>query len=124
MQLEQIFIEWVLGSYKGSRPLFLGGVNKDDITSCILISNGEVSIQPLLKCDHEEADDRILFHANHAIKINNYKTIIIASPDIDLSVNVIHHFSHWIFYDLKELWILSAKKTSQKQVMMKVVNIT
>ena len=41
MQLEQIFIEWVLASYKGSRPLFLG-VNKDDITSCILISNGEV----------------------------------------------------------------------------------
>ena len=47
-----------------------------------MIANGEVSFQPLLKCDHEEADDPLLFHANHALKINNYKKLIVASsPD-------------------------------------------
>ena len=44
-----------------------------------MIANGEVSFQPLLKCDHEEADDPLLFHANHALKINNYKKLIVAS---------------------------------------------
>ena len=103
MQLEQIFIEWIMTSYKGSIPWFLEGAHKGDITSCVMISNGEVSFQPILRCDHEEADDRILFHANHAIKVNDFKKIIIASPDTDVFVNVIHHFSSWIFSDIKEL---------------------
>ena len=104
IQLEQIFIEWNIKSYKGSRPLFLGGGNKDNITSCVIIVNGEVSFLQLLKCDHEEADDQLLYHANHALKINNYKKLIIASPDTDVLVNVIHLFSCWMFSDLKELW--------------------
>ena len=51
--MEQILIEWIIKSYKRSRPLFLGGGSKDDITSCVMIANGEVSFQPLLKCDHK-----------------------------------------------------------------------
>ena len=77
MQLELIFIEWIIKSYKESRLLFLGGGNKDDITSCVMITNGEVSFQRLLKCDHKEADDWVLSHANHALNINNYKKLII-----------------------------------------------
>ena len=69
MQLEQIFIAWFLENYEGSRPIFLEGANKDDITSCIMVSNGKAIPQQLLKCDHEEADDRMLFHANHAINV-------------------------------------------------------
>ena len=57
-------------SYKRSRPLFLGGGNKDNM-SCVIIVNGEVSFQPVLKCDHKEVDDQLLFHANHVLKINN-----------------------------------------------------
>ena len=79
MQLKQIFISWLLENYKGSRPIFLGGAKRDDITSCIMISNGITSSQQFLKCDHEEADDQMLFHADHAIKIENFKKIIIAS---------------------------------------------
>ena len=78
IQLEQLFIEWIIKSYKGSRPLFLGGDNKDDITSCVIIVNGEVSFQPVLKCDHKEADDRVLFHGNYALKFNNCKKLITA----------------------------------------------
>ena len=65
MQLEQIFTERIIKSCKGSRPLFLGDGNKDYITFCVMITNGEVSFQPLLKCYQGEADDRILLYANH-----------------------------------------------------------
>ena len=117
MKLEQIFIEWIIKSYKRSRPLFLSGGNKDDITSCVMIANGKVSFQPLLKCDHEETDVRLLFYANHALKINNYKKLIIASPDTNVLVNVIDHFSCWMLNDLKEFWVLNPNKASQKQVI-------
>ena len=80
-----------------------------------MIANGEVSFQSILKCYHEEADDRLLFHANHALKINNYKNLIIASPDTDVLVNVIDCFSCWMFSDLKELWLLNSNKSLQKQ---------
>ena len=117
IQLEQLFIEWIIKSYKGSRPLFLGGDNKDDITSCVIIVNGEVSFQPVLKCDHKEADDRVLFHGNYALKFNNCKKLIITKPDTDMLISVIHHFSCWMFSDLKELWVLGPNKALQKQVI-------
>ena len=76
-----------------------------------MIANGEVSFQPLLKCDHEEADDPLLFHANHALKINNYKKLIVASsPDKDILFNIRHHFSCWMFSDLRQLWVLRPNK--------------
>ena len=34
-----------------------------------MISNGIASSQQLLKCDHEEANEQMLFHVEHAIKI-------------------------------------------------------
>lgn len=49
MQLKQIFTEWIAKSYKGSRPLFLGGENKDDVRFCVMIADGDVSFQPPLK---------------------------------------------------------------------------
>ena len=85
MQLGLIFIEWIIKFYKGSRLLFLGGDNKEIITSCVMIANGEVSLQSILKCDHEETDDWLLLHENHVLKINNHKKLIIASPKTCLS---------------------------------------
>ena len=86
--------------------------------SCVMIANGEVNFQPLLKCDHEEADGPLLFHANHALKINNYKKLIVASsPDKDILFNIRHHFSCWMFSDLRQLWVLRPNKASQKQVI-------
>ena len=115
--MKRVFISWILENYKGSRPIFLGGANKDDTTSCILVSNGIARQQKLLKCNHEEANDRMLFHRNHAIKVGNFKKIVIASPDTDVLVNAIHHFSRWVYLDLKELWITGGKKGAQKQAV-------
>ena len=64
IQLQQVFILWVLETYRCSKPLFLGGANKEDLTSCFKIMDGVVTNQRLLKCTHEEVDDRLLFYAN------------------------------------------------------------
>ena len=94
--------------------MFLGGANKDDMTSCYKLMDGNISAQPLLKCFHEEADDRMIFHANHTVKVENYSKIIIASPDTDVFINSIHHFNCWKYADLEELWVVSGKSGSQQ----------
>ena len=113
MQLEQMFIEWVLKECKGSKPLYLGGANRDDITSCYKVMDGNISAQPLLKCCHEEADDRIIFHVNHAVKLENYSKIIIASSDTDVLINSIYHCSRWMQADIEELWVVCGNKLFQ-----------
>ena len=75
--------------------------------------NDSVSIERLLECSHEEADDRILFHVNHAIKIGNFRSIAIASPDTDVLVAAIHHYKKFIYFDLEELWFTSGKSDSR-----------
>ena len=59
----------------------------------------------------------MLFHADHAIKMENFKKIIIASPDTDVLVSAVHHFSRWVFSDLKESWIIGGKKGTQRQAL-------
>ena len=59
----------------------------------------------------------MLFHEDHAIKIENFKQIIIVSPDTDVLVSAVHHFSCWVFSDLKELWIIGGKKGTQRQAL-------
>ena len=62
-----------------------------------------------LKCDHEEADDRIMFHINQSVKEDRFEKIIIASPDTDVFVCSVKHFNRWIFSDMKELWVISGR---------------
>ena len=48
---------------------------------CVSVVNGLVNVEMLLECTYEEADDLIFFHANLAIKIVNYGSVVIPSPD-------------------------------------------
>ena len=124
MQLQQVFITWLLETYKDSKPLYLGGANKEDITSCFKIVEGIVTMVPILKCCHEEADDRMFFHINHAIRSEGFKTVIIASPDTDVFINSIHHFARWMFSDLEELWVISGKRGTQQAIPIHQLNQT
>ena len=81
MRLQHFFIKWLTEHYSGIQPLYFGGAHPDDIASCVKIVNGCITLDRLLKCDHEEADDRILFYVSHAIKVDRYQKIVIASPD-------------------------------------------
>ena len=69
VNFQQFFIKWVKETYSNSESVYLGGSHVDNMTSCVLLSNGLITLERLLKCDHEEADDRILFHVNHGVKV-------------------------------------------------------
>ena len=85
--LQKLFIKWVLNkvnSEQFDKPLFLGDSHKENDAMCVSSVNGLVSVERLLECTHKEADGRIPFYANHAIKIKNYGSVVIASSDTDI----------------------------------------
>ena len=67
---QQFFIKWVKETYTGKNSVYLGGSHIDDMTACLRVSNGHVTSEYLLKCNHEEADDRIMYHINHGVKVD------------------------------------------------------
>ena len=82
--LQQFFTKFVLNKVKSEqldKPLFLGGSHKENDAMCVSFVNGLVNVKRLLECTHEEDDDQIFFHPHHAIKIGNYGSVVIASPD-------------------------------------------
>lgn len=60
---------------------------------------------PFLFCNQEEADTRLLLHAKDAAQ--SCERIIIKSPDTDVLVLSIHHFSH---VGCEELWLRMGTK--------------
>ena len=67
-----------------------------------------------MKCGHEEADNRILFHINHAIKDENYKRIIVASPDTDVFVSCLFHLTRWMYMGVSDMWILCGRGLTKR----------
>ena len=111
MQLQQAFIEWMKETYHGSKQIFLGGANKENITTCYKIENSITTTEARLTCTHEEADDRLMYHITHAVRVACFRRVIVASPDTDVFTNLVHHFTRWQFSDLEELWVLKGNKT-------------
>lgn len=55
---QQFFIEWRVKNH--SKPIYLGGAHPDNIR--LYKDYWTVSCAASLKCDHEKADDRMMFH--------------------------------------------------------------
>ena len=49
MKFQQAFIDWITFHCQSNIPVFLGGANTENITSCIQISDGELIAVPSLK---------------------------------------------------------------------------
>ena len=108
--LQQLFTKWILNKVQSEqfdKLLFFGGSHKENNAMCVSFVNGLVSVEMLLECTHEEADGRIFFDANHAIKIGNYGSVVMASPDTDIFLSALHHFCKLKCFDLEELWFVS-----------------
>ena len=60
---------------------------------CIRLTVDSVSSIEELTCSHEEADTRMILHANHAVA-NNYKTVVIDTPDTDVFIIALYHSCH------------------------------
>ena len=58
--LQQLFTKWVLNKVKSEqldKSLSLGGLHKGNDAMCVSFVNGLVSVERLLRCSHEEADN-------------------------------------------------------------------
>ena len=102
VKFQQAFIKWMTSNGQSDVPVYLGGANTEDITSCIQVWRGETIRVPSLKNDHEEADDRIFYHLNHSIKDDGFQKVVIASADTDVFVCAIYHYNRWMYRGLKE----------------------
>ena len=79
MLLQQFFMKWSSETYKDRKPVYLGDSHVDILSACLRVSEGHEGYVHLLKCDHEEADDRIMFHINHAVIIDQFQKVLISS---------------------------------------------
>ena len=114
--LQQLFIQWILKQVKHSnfdKVLYLGGSHKENDAICLSHTNGLITKERLLQCYHEEADDRIFFHANHAVRVGEYKSVVLATDDTDIFVCATQHFSKLQTFDLEELWCVSGPASSR-----------
>ena len=69
------------------------------------LANCAVTDVPALKCSYDEADDRIMFHLNHAVKTEHFSFAHVASGDTDIFVCLMYHHLNWQLYGLQELWM-------------------
>ena len=62
MKFQQAFIDWITFHCQSNIPVFLGGVNTENITSCIQISDGELIAVPSLKMTTK----KMMYHLNQS----------------------------------------------------------
>ena len=62
IKFQQFFIGWVSITYKGDKPVYLGGCLISSLQCCVKVSQGTVEQFPSLKWSYEEADDRMMYH--------------------------------------------------------------
>ena len=101
VSFQQFSIKWVLETQKNINNLYLGGAHEDDETSCIHLKHGSAEQETLLKCNLEEADDRIFFH------VRKICSVPIAFPDTDILVCSLYHYHKLMPFDLNDFWAIS-----------------
>ena len=123
--LQQHFIKWVvkkLETENFDKHLFLGGSHEENPDICMSFSGGSFTRERLLTCTHEEADDRIFFHAHHATRVGYCRSVVIASADTDIFVSAAFHYSYLKSIDLMELWIVSGCGTNKSYFPLHVLS--
>lgn len=77
----------------------------DDQTPCLQSFNGTVSMIHQLNLAIEEADERIIPHALHAVTEHGTKRVVVISSDTDVFVLLLHYWEKLKYSGLKELWM-------------------
>ena len=114
MRFQQAFIKWMKENHINNTPIYLGGANEENVTTCIKVCSVDPSQDvESLRCTHEEADDRMMFHIHQAVSEENIKRVILASGDTDVFVCSVYHYSRWVHRGLKELWFVSGNSDSK-----------
>ena len=57
-----------------------------------------------------------MFHVNHAVTVENFRRIIVASAATDVFVCLMYHFSRWMYFDLTEIWVLGGQGATSRAI--------
>ena len=103
-KFQQSLIKWLSLHSLLKVPVYLGGAHEVNLNICRKFEpcQDSTTIESLY-CEHEEADYRFLYHINHAIKEDHHGRVMVASPDTDVLVCLVHHFNRWIYSGLNEV---------------------
>ena len=116
-KFQEFFIKWLTLQSLFKEPVYLGGTHEGHLNTCIKFEPCQDSTTvESLYCEHEEADERLLYHINHAIKKDDHNRVIVASPDTDVFVCLVHHFYRWIYFGLNEIWMLCEQDITKRYV--------
>ena len=55
-----------------------------------------------------------MFHINHAVIIDQFQKVTVASADTDVFICLMYHFRHWSMYELEELWVIKGQGNSSR----------
>ena len=118
VKLQQFFIKWLPLHSKFKMTVYLGGSHLENVYICTKFEPYQETTTPIqsLYCEHEEADDRLLYHINHAIKVESYDRVIVASPDTDVFVCLVYHFNRWIYSNLNEIWMIAGQGHTKRYI--------
>ena len=116
VQLQQFFIKWLSDTYNDKKPVYLRGSHHSNLTSCFKIAERNIQEVHCLRCDYEEADDRIMYHINYAVTAEGFENVVIASADTDIYICSIFHFNRCMYSQLQGLWILCGQGASSRAV--------
>ena len=101
-------------------PIYLGGSLSGDIFGCKKVERGNISDAPNLRWEHEAADDRLMLHIDDAVR-DGYEKIIIASPDTDIFVTALYHYTKWMYVNLQELRMFCGKGETTRAVPLHAI---
>ncbi|KAG1654620.1 Ionotropic receptor 25a [Nymphon striatum] len=120
-KFEAFFIRWITEQIQGmvnmSIPVFLGGAHETDMYKCIRLDFLNAEDVPQLRCTHQEADDRLLLHIQHATCAESFKRVIVASADTDVFICFLYHFNQtWHDSGFNELWVLVGQGNTSRAI--------
>ena len=114
-KFQQFFIKWIPLHSLFKVPVYLGWTHEGNIWIKFEPCQDSTSVESLY-CEHEEADNRFLYHTNHAIKEYDHDRVIVASPDTDVFICLVHHFNRWIYSGWSEIWMIYGQGHTKRYV--------
>lgn len=102
LKLQFLLHEEILVSIKNSQQVVASEIKQGK--SCQSTTNGFVHEMPELHSQLQEADERILLHISNSLK-NGINCVVVHSPDSDVIILLLCHFSHFQTNGLNQLWV-------------------
>lgn len=92
-QALQVFLAENLAQTPGDLELTVVVALTSSVQRLQLLPNKPTAVSQLpdLTSDHEEADTRLVLHANHCATVDKYEKVVIWSPDTDVAVIATEH---------------------------------